>query len=178
MGVLNAAMSNMQSYLFIGYGVLIFILLILVLIMKMDLSDMRLRYKKMMAGSEGESLEALFTKNTDEISRFSSEQKDVVENIRRIDDLLSKAITRVAVVRFNAFADTSSEMSFCVALLDDNNNGVIISAINGREESRSYAKPIENGSSEYKLTKEEEQALREASGNFKNVKGGKFKFGR
>lgn len=178
MSVLNAAMTNMQSYLFIGYGVMIFVLIILVFIIKMDLSDMQRRYKKMMAGASGEDLETLLTRSTDEIARFSTEQRDVVERVRRIDDLLAKAITRVAVVKFNAFADTTSDMSYCVALLDDNNSGVIISAINGRDESRSYAKPIENGSSEYKLTKEEEQALREASGTMNNLKGGKFKFGK
>ena len=178
MSVLNAAMSNLQSYLFIGYGIIIFILLLLVITMKLDISNMQQRYKRMMAGSSGESLEDLFTRSTDEISRFSSEQKDVVKNVQRMDELLSKAITRVAVVKFDAFPDTTSDMSYCVALLDDNNSGVIISAINGREESRSYAKPIENGSSEYKLTKEEEQALREATGTMKNLKGGKFKFGK
>ena len=78
--------------------------------------------------------------------------------------LLDKAITRVAMVRFDAFEDTSSDLSYCVALLDNNNTGIIISGINGREEARTYAKPIVNGESvHYKLTKEEEQALREAS---------------
>lgn len=179
MGFLSAAMSDIQTYLFAAYGVIIFILLVLVVFMRMELSDMQRRYKKMMGSSSGENLEALFTRNTDEISRFSADQKNMGDDIRRIDSLLEKAITRVSVVRFNAFEDTSADMSYCVALLDDNNNGVIISTINGREESRSYAKPIENGlSSQYKLTKEEEQALREANGNFTNLKGGKNKFGK
>ena len=55
-------------------------------------------------------------------------------------------------------------MSYCIALLDAENSGVIISSLTGRDFSRSYVKPIEKGESPtYKLTKEEEQALRDAS---------------
>ena len=55
-----------------------------------------------------------------------------------------------------------SDLSYSVALLDSHNNGVVMSSIFGREDSRSYVKPIENGTSTYQLTAEEEQALREA----------------
>lgn len=179
MGSLTAALTNTQFYVIAALGFIIFIMLFLIITMKMDISDMQRRYKKMMAGSEGENIEAMLTRNTDEVAKFAEEQQKTNDDIKRIEDLLERAITRVAVVRFNAFEDTSSELSYCVALLDDNKNGVIISAINGREESRSYAKPIENGmSSQYKLTKEEEQALREASGSFADLKGGKKRFGR
>ena len=167
MNFLDAAMKDPQIILYAGIGVTAFIILLMLfflITMKMDLSDMKKRYKKMMGGSNGEDLETMLTRNTNEILRFGEELEKISDDIKRVDSILERAITRVAIVRFDAFEDTSAELSYCLALLDDNNTGVIISTINGREESRSYAKPIINGKpSQFKLTKEEEQVLRDAS---------------
>lgn len=167
MSFLNIAMPDNQIFLFAGIGIFVFIFLVMLfslITMKMDLSDMKKRYKKMMGVSEGEDIETMLTRNTNEIIRFGEELEKISDDIRRANNILEHAITRVAIVRFDAFEDTSAELSYCLALLDDNNTGVIISTINGREESRSYAKPVINGKpSQYKLTKEEEQVLRDAS---------------
>jgi len=74
-----------------------------------------------------------------------------------------KHIQQVGIVRFNAFDNTGSDLSFAVALLDAAKNGFVLSGIYGREESRVYAKPVLQGESTYTLTKEEKQAL-EAAG--------------
>ena len=99
------------------------------------------------------------------------EMKQVVEDQKRLDaenktieDLLAKALTRVGVVRFRAFEDMGSDLSYAVALLDSDNNGIIFSSLFGREDSRSYVKPIEKGTSTYTLTDEEQQALQKAMG--------------
>ena len=75
---------------------------------------------------------------------------------------MSQALTRVAIVRFRAFEDMGSDLSYAVAMLDSHNNGVVLSSIFAREDSRSYAKPIVNGTSTYAMTKEEEDALQQA----------------
>ena len=80
----------------------------------------------------------------------------------RLDGLLQLAITRVGVVRFRAFDDMGSDLSYAVALLDSYNDGVILTSIFGREDSRSYVKPVEKGQSTYQLMPEEQQALDEA----------------
>ena len=69
---------------------------------------------------------------------------------------------RVAIVRFRAFEVMGSDLSYAVAMLDSHNNGVVLSSIFAREDSRSYAKPIVNGTSTYAMTKEEEEALHQA----------------
>ena len=71
-------------------------------------------------------------------------------------------IQKMGVVRFNAFDNTGSDLSFSVALLDAADAGVVLSGIYGREESRVYAKPVAKGESTYLLTKEEKQALEAA----------------
>ena len=73
-----------------------------------------------------------------------------------------KAIQKVGVVRFNAFSNTGSDLSFAVALLDHYDNGVVFSSLFGRNESRIYAKPIRGGESTYLLTEDEKEALQKA----------------
>lgn len=77
---------------------------------------------------------------------------------------LSGAIQGVGVVRFDAFDDAAGRLSFAVALLDAQGSGVVISTINGRHECRSYAKPVDKGSSSHNLTDEELQAIKLAMG--------------
>ena len=69
---------------------------------------------------------------------------------------------KVGFVRYNAFKDTGSELSFALAILNRNNTGIILNGIYSRETSNIYAKSIENGKSEYRLSEEETIALNEA----------------
>jgi hypothetical protein len=68
----------------------------------------------------------------------------------------------VAIIRYNAFGETGSDLSFSVAIVDDAQNGVVITSIFGREESRVYAKPLTAGTSTYPLSDEEQAAIRKA----------------
>jgi hypothetical protein len=66
------------------------------------------------------------------------------------------------VVRFDAFQDTAGQQSFAVALLDNRGNGVVITSLFGRSESRCYAKPVVKGESPFPLSDEERAAIRQA----------------
>ena len=139
------------------------LLLVLVIVLFVRLSSLRSLYEKMMRGEEsGQSMEKMLLSHIEETRRVAEENAKLrAENVR-IDALLQTAITRVGVVRFSAFQDMGSDLSYAVAMLDANNNGVVFSSIFAREDSRSYMKPVENGKSNYTLTKEEEQALKDA----------------
>ena len=73
------------------------------------------------------------------------------------------ALSRVALVRFNPFGDTGGDQSFCIALLDHSNSGLVISAVHARSGTRVYAKDVVSGESQHHLSKEENEALRQAS---------------
>lgn len=163
MSKLNVLLADNFFYVTIVFGIIFLIMLFVIISTKMDLSKMHLRYKKMMTTSEGADLEQLLTNNASKIKRSLAEVERLDGEITALKNILDRAITRVAIIRYDAFEDISSDLSFSIALLDDNNSGVIISALNGRDSSSTYAKPIENGiSTKYKLSKEEEQVLREA----------------
>ena len=154
-------MANMP-FIVIGLGVIVLIMLGIMINQAMKLSYMKKRYRKMMAGVDGANLERMLMGPIDEVKKVVEKNEQIDAENRRIDALLQTAITRVGVVRFRAFDDMGSDLSYAVAMLDSHNNGVILSSIFGREDSRSYVKPIENGNSSYTMTEEEEKALNDA----------------
>ncbi|MBR1728483.1 MAG: DUF4446 family protein [Selenomonadaceae bacterium] len=158
----DAITSIDPIYFMIGFGVLLIITYALMINLWLDLSYMKKRYKKMMNGVDGGNLERLINGQADEVGLVVNNQREMKDEIEKINSVLTKAITRIAVVRFDAFDNMSNDLSYCIAMLDAENNGIIISGIFGREEARTYAKPIVDGNSDYKLTREEEQALKEA----------------
>jgi len=72
---------------------------------------------------------------------------------------LAQALRHVAVVRYDAFGDMGGRLSFSAAIVDDHGDGVVLSSIHARGESRTYAKGITGGGSDTTLTPEEQQAL-------------------
>ncbi|MDP3713592.1 MAG: DUF4446 family protein [Mycobacteriales bacterium] len=72
---------------------------------------------------------------------------------------LSDALRHVAVVRYDAFGDMGGRLSFSAALLDDAGDGLVLTSINGRSETRTYAKGVKGGASGHSLSPEEEQAI-------------------
>ena len=76
-----------------------------------------------------------------------------------------RALRHVGVVRYDAFGDMGGRLSFSAALFDDEGNGLVISSINGRSETRTYAKPLLDLRSDHTLSREEEDAIRLARGS-------------
>jgi hypothetical protein len=72
---------------------------------------------------------------------------------------LAQALKHVAVVRYDAFGDMGGRLSFSAAIIDDSGDGVVLSSIHARGESRTYAKGVVGGRSDATLTPEEQQAL-------------------
>jgi hypothetical protein len=72
------------------------------------------------------------------------------------------SVRRVALLRYDAFEDVGGRLSFSCAMLDEHGTGVVITSINGRQETRVYAKPVTARTSSYNLSAEEEEAIRQA----------------
>jgi hypothetical protein len=155
-------MGDNMPFLVVIMAVVILIMLCIMIKQAWNLGYMKKRYRKMMNGVDGDNLERLLMGHIDEVRHVVEENKRLDAENHRIDELLQMAVTRVGVVRFRAYEDMGSDLSYAVALLDAHNNGVVLSSLFGREDSRGYAKPIEDGKSTYPMTKEEEQALQEA----------------
>jgi hypothetical protein len=116
-------------------------------------------YDSLVAGESGASF-------TDSVRRQAAGIDGLRSDVRVLrDDLsaaradLSDALRHVAVVRYDAFGDMGGRMSFSAALLDDAGDGLVLTSINGRSETRTYAKGVKGGSSDHSLSPEEEQAI-------------------
>ena len=153
---------NHLTYMVGILGVLVIIMYLLLIHLLYTLNYMKKRYKKMMTGVDGANLERMMIGCVDSTKNVADENAKLWEENRAIKELLSNALTKVAVVRFRAFEDMGGDLSYAVAMLDSHNNGVVMSSIFGREDSRSYVKPIEDGSSTYSMTAEEQDALKQA----------------
>lgn len=105
--------------------------------------------------------------NIEEIlNNFSILNQKVSELSKELESVKKEmmfSVQKVGVVRFNPFSETGGDQSFSVAFLDGNNNGVVITSLYGREETRVYGKPVKEGESEYSLSKEEKEAIQQAT---------------
>jgi hypothetical protein len=81
---------------------------------------------------------------------------------QRLAERLSGAVQRVGLVRYDAFEEMGGRLSFSCALLDDRGTGVVVTSINGRQDTRVYAKPVNEGRSDHNLSEEEVVAIAEA----------------
>ena len=116
------------------------------------------------AGPNGIRDDVLVTlqRHIDEVTGL---RRDVSETRRYADELrrlIGLSVSRVATVRYDAFDDMGGRMSFSSALLDEHGNGLVLTAINGRVETRTYAKPVGEGGSRHNLSTEELEAIRRA----------------
>lgn len=96
------------------------------------------------------------------VARMQEQHNDIV-------NVMPTVIRHVGLVRFSPFHDTGSDQSFALALLDGRQDGVVITALHSRTDSRLYAKPVERGSSSYSLTPEERDAMDHALSGQENV---------
>ncbi|MDP8905014.1 MAG: DUF4446 family protein [Chloroflexota bacterium] len=87
---------------------------------------------------------------------------DVRNRLPGVEERAARAVQRVGVVRFNPFEDTGSNQSFALALLDSRGDGVVISSLHSRQQTRIYLKSIVGGKCETALSEEEAEALRQA----------------
>ena len=84
------------------------------------------------------------------------------KEVRKLSQESKFSVQKVGIIRYNPFSGVGGEQSFSIALLDGNNNGVVITSLYSREGNRVYGKPIKNASSEYSLSNEEKEAIEKA----------------
>ena len=118
------------------------------------------RYKKFMSKlGNSKNLEEDLENFMYKVDRVEKQNAEITNFCKNLDEDISKCIQKVGIVRYSAFKDTGSDLSFAVALLDEKNNGVVFNGIYSREMSNIYAKPVEKGNSKYTLSDEEVEAI-------------------
>ena len=147
------------TYLFIVSYALILILIIMVIVQAVKLSKLSKKYKKFMSGKNAKSLEkdiiGLYEDNR--FIKASTEKNK--SDIRFLYKKLASTFQKVGIVKYDAFNQMGGQLSFSLALLDENNSGFILNCVHSTEGCYSYTKEIRNGSCDISLGEEEREAL-------------------
>jgi hypothetical protein len=135
------------------------ILFVMSFILWVKLSAMRKNYKRLLNGTNPLNVEELLMniqqKQTDQIEQTAA----LTTKVEAFKETIKKMKSKVGIHRYNAFSDTGSDLSFSVAILDEFQDGILLTGIHNREQTYIYAKPIENGQSQYTLSPEEKEAI-------------------
>lgn len=120
------------------------------------------RLKKLAGGKNGASLEDTITANQRAIAELAKFRKTIEGELGRLDGRMKKKIHGAKTLRFNPFhgSGTGGNQSFATALLDEDGNGVVLSTLYSREKVSVFAKPIVYRKSEFELTDEEREVLK------------------
>ena len=155
-------MEVFQTYLNEIFILIITFLLFLTIwniILQIRLSGLKKRFVRFTRGNLGGNLEELIIDYTNEIAKIKETQDINSKTIKQILSKIEQNKGNLGITRYNAFSDTGSDLSYSIALLDDQKNGVVITSIYNREQSNTYAKPVEKGISTYRLSEEEKKAI-------------------
>ena len=159
-------MENINLMLNQNIAAIVAVLLLLIIIQAIMLlragksvKTLQAKYDFFTKGSDNINIDELLTQTLSEVRASRVEMDKLNTRCNGLRDQLMDCVQKVGVVRFNAFDDTGSDLSYSVALLDERKDGVVFSSIFGRDENRCYAKPVKNGKSDYPLSKEELEAL-------------------
>ncbi|MEA4826708.1 MAG: DUF4446 family protein [Clostridium sp.] len=162
MSDLLEVLNSLQPYIIIGLSVLVIILLIMVIVALKSINRLEARYRKLTRGMNNKNLEEIIVGYLNNIDEFKDEAEKIKEYQNNLEEKIKKCVQKVSILRYKAFDDIGSDLSFSIALLDDKNDGIILTGIYGRNDSTVYAKPIDNGISRYDLSDEEIEVLEDA----------------
>lgn len=162
---MDAIISNVQSfmpYIIIALSAIILLLFILIIVLFRFLSKVEKKYRKLMRGVNNKNLEEHIIDYLDKIDEANKTSQAALEHCTVIEERMKQCVQKVSMIRYKAFEDVGSDLSFSIAILDDNNDGIILTGIYSRNDSTTYAKPVDKGISRYDLSEEELTVLNQA----------------
>lgn len=118
-------------------------------------------YRAFSQGSREDVL-TLLQRHIDEVGALRGDVARLERRSDELRELLRSSVSRVGAVRYDAFEELGGRLSFSAALLDEHGDGLVLTAINGRTDTRTYAKSVTGGRSKHNLSEEEIQAIEQA----------------
>jgi hypothetical protein len=123
---------------------------------------LRRRLRRVLPQGESGGIDEILDRQLKSVESLS-ERVDALNKLHHeLEHLSQRTIQKVAVIRYNPFSDTGGDQSFAIALLDSLGNGVVVSSLHSRTDTRVFAKPVQSGRSKFQLSDEEQDAIRKA----------------
>lgn len=153
----------------IGYIVLVFVILFIILIVLnivslVKIKNLKKRLKKFMRGKDAHSLEKEITGLYEDNKFLKNMTENNKRDIRDLNKRFSKAFQKIGIVKYDAYRQMGGLLSFSLALLDEDNNGLILNSVHSTEGCYTYTKEVVRGECKLELSNEEKVALDQAMG--------------
>ncbi len=180
---LEPFLSNPQIlfWLFVSYAIILLIFFIIIITLCVKLSKTKKRLKKFLPDDKNIDIEKMLVEYNQNVTEFLDREKEILEKIENnkqslsndieatnkliylTNEKLKSAVQKVSIVRYNPFDDVGGDLCYAIALLNENNDGLVINSIYARDACYTYAKEIINGECpKHKLAQEEIEVLEKA----------------
>ena len=150
------------TYLFLVMRILLLIFMIMTIVLLVKTNKLIKKYKRFMKGENAKSLEndiiEMFERQVEIEETLSKNSED----IKLLYKKFKKAFQKVSLTKYDAFNQMGGQLSYCLVMLDENNDGFIINSVHGADGCYSYTKEIRKGKSSIALSNEEQQTLIDA----------------
>ena len=153
--------------LIIGFSILSLVLLIVVIICIVKLNKLYRRYDLFMRGKDAETLEDTIMDIMDEMEELQAKDRSSRDAMKQLSKQIKSSFQKFGYVKYNAFKGMGGNLSFVIAMLDNNNSGFVLDVVHSREGCYIYLKEVEEGATEVLLGGEEQEALEQALGYVK-----------
>ncbi len=152
--------TSNELIILIGINFLIILLLFfMILSNRKKIKKLKNKYSKFMNGLSGANIEQVLEDCIDKTNGVIGKNKELEYQLNTIKRNMYYCVQKIGVVRYNAFDNVGSDLSFSIAIMDNNDDGVVLSSLYSRESSSTYAKPVSGGKSKHALSAEEIKAI-------------------
>lgn len=149
----------------------IVVLVVITIINLMNINKLKKKYAFFMKGRNAKSLENEIFKMFEENEKIKSDIEKDQRNIKALNKQIHTTFQKMGLVKYDAFDQMGGKLSFCLALLDEDDNGFLLNSVHSTDSSYSYIKRIEKGQCNMDLGNEEQAALTRAKQGEMNEAG-------
>lgn len=154
-----------SDYIIIGLVGVTLIMFIMLMVNMAQISGLKKRYKIFMSGKDAKSLEGAFVEKLEQMDNLIKVSNVNAQNIDILSKKVRQTFQKVGLVKYDAFNEMGGKLSFSLALLNENEDGIILNAVHSREGCYTYMKDIIAGNAVVSLSEEEKAALESAKQN-------------
>lgn len=159
MSEMNQLINDQLLWFVLAFAVIIIVLVVTVIAQGAKIRTMRRKYEAMMTGSGVEDLESLLIDLKNQSEMLEEEQKEHKALLEQTQVRIRGMKSNIALKRYNAFGERGNDLSFSLAILDDNSTGIVLTSLHNRDNSYIYSKPMQGGESQYALSPEEKEVI-------------------
>jgi hypothetical protein len=151
-----------QAIIFLLLGGVILVLVFINAFLLIRFNKTNKKLDELLENGKVKDLKDIFLSQKEKNDNLGKDIKEAFAKIEDLEETCETTIQKIGVVRFNPFNDIGGNQSFVIALLDNKNNGFLISSLFVKDGSRVYTKEVKQGKIDHTLLKEEAEAINKA----------------